>query len=285
MSSPVISIIGGKGAMGAALALFFRRHKLRVLVADLHTALTPEAACRRADITIFSVPIRVTPRVIAHVAPFAKRGSLLADVTSLKAPAIKAFTSYAAKNVEILGLHPLFAPGAMENLGEQVIAACSERDGPRSRWLRRLLTSSGAIIVDTTPREHDKLMAIVQGITHFSAIASALALSELKVNLRETLKFASPVYMLRLAMIGRILNQSPQLYAQIEIENSAMQPVVAAYQKAIADLARTVAAGDEQKFEKLFKQAAKFLGPFKKKAQELTDEIIEGMAIIRPRTQ
>lgn len=263
--------------MGSAFAKLFRRHKFRILVADIATELKPAAACARADVTIFSVPIKITPQVITECAPHAKSGSLLVDLTSLKTPAMAAFKKNAPANVEVVSLHPLFAPGAVAQLKKQVIAVCTLRAGSKWRWLSVFFKKQGAILTSTTANEHDRMMAIVQGITHFSAIASGMALKRLGANLKKTLSFASPIYRLRLAMIGRILNQSPALYAQIEIENPNMKKTAKAYLNSIQDLMNCVESGDEVAFENYFRDAAGFFGTFKNQAQRETDAIVKAL--------
>ncbi|PJC37151.1 hypothetical protein CO046_02040 [Candidatus Peregrinibacteria bacterium CG_4_9_14_0_2_um_filter_53_11] len=278
MSLPRTAIIGGRGKLGAAFAGLFEKAGCEVLIADHETELTPRQACAQADITIFSVPISVTPAVINEVAPAARPGSLLADLTSIKLPAMEALARSAPDGVEILGLHPLFGPQVVSHMAEQVIAVCPLKTGPRAEWLSNFLVQNGAHLKKTTPQEHDEMMAVIQGITHFSAIASGLALKKLGVDLEKTLAFASPIYELRLAMIGRILGQSPQLYAEIQIENPSTAVAVKAYKQAIDELSQTVDSSDEQAFQTIFREAADYLGSFKERASQMTDHVIDSMA-------
>jgi chorismate mutase/prephenate dehydrogenase len=59
----------GAGRIGRLLARLFGDLGHRVLIADVDTDLTPEAAAAAADVTVVSVPIDVTEAVIRTVGP------------------------------------------------------------------------------------------------------------------------------------------------------------------------------------------------------------------------
>lgn len=271
---PVIGIIGAKGEMGKAFVDLFRSHDLEVLESDIDTELGNEDLIKTADITIFSVPIQLTVDLINDLAPKAKEGSLLTDFTSIKAPVITAMLESAPKSCEILGLHPIFGPSVVSNLKKQVFAACPERRGKLTEFLLNFFAEQGAVIKETTAAKHDEMMSVVQGLTHISSIATAMALKELGFDLQESLEFSSPIYRLRLDMIGRILKQNPELYGSIAIENPLTNKAIEAYQRAITMLARDVKAKDLKDFSKNFTEAADFLGDFKDEAYERTSKLL-----------
>ncbi|MBP9717750.1 prephenate dehydrogenase/arogenate dehydrogenase family protein [Candidatus Gracilibacteria bacterium] len=278
MKGPVIAIIGGKGVMGREFGRILKNAKADILTVDLGTSLTLEQAAERADIIFFATPISLTPDLIRRLKGHIKHGSLITDITSLKVPVMQAMREVATIKTELLGMHPLFGPSVVSNMKNQVIAMCPEGSGQWTRWITTVFQKQGAVMQKTTAEKHDSIMAIIQGITHFSAIASGIALRELGVDLQETLKFASPIYDLRFAMIGRILSQSPQLYADIEIQNPHTLKAVKAYQEAIEELSKAVAKKDTTAFKKLFSEAAKYMGDFKEKAQKKTDAVIRKMS-------
>lgn len=284
MKNPTIVIIGGEGTMGRAFGGLFTKAGCRVLSIDRETEMTAREACQQADILFFAVPISITPSLVAEYAVFAKPQSLIVDICSIKVPVVEAAEKYAPAGVEVLSLHPLFGPSVVSAMKNQVVAVCrvradaAKKDGSWSEWLLELLRKNGALLTLTTPQKHDEMMAIIQGITHFSAIASAMALKDLAVDLDETLTFASPIYALRLAMVGRILSQSSQLYAEIEIENPATRIALKAYTEAMERLAATVSTKDSTAFQRYFQEAAEYLGEYRLHAQKETDAIIRFMS-------
>lgn len=277
MKNPLIAIIGGKGKMGWEFTQLFRKKKIKVLVVDIDTAITLEEAVRKAAITIVSVPISKTVKIIEHILKYAPPHALITDLTSIKVPVDAAFKRGQRRDLEMVGLHPLFGPSMVSDMRGQVIAYCPYKAGLYAHWLTYFLQHNGAVIKKTTPHEHDESMAIIQGITHFSAIASAMALKKLAVDITKTRQFASPIYSLRLAMIGRILSQSPELYADIELENPLTKKAVRAYRDSIDILSRAIKGKNKQLFIDSFKNAATYLGTYTITAQKQTDTIIKKM--------
>jgi prephenate dehydrogenase len=169
----------------------------------------------------------------------------------------------------------MFGPHAVTDMSGQVVAICRERSGRWAEFLLELLKGQGAILKETTPAEHDKMMSIIQGLTHLSSIATAMALQKLGFHVEESFEFSSPIYRLRLEMVGRILSQDPQLYADIALENPLTKDSLAAYQEAIEQLAGMVEDHDTAGFVREFQQVAQYLGDFKDDAYRRTTQLIE----------
>jgi len=276
MNTPVIGIIGAKGKMGKAFLELFSSKGIEVLASDLDTELSGEDLVQKADIIIFSVPISTTVDVIRKLAPLAKSKSLIADLTSIKSPAVEAMEESAPASCEILGLHPMFGPSVVNQLKSQVIAYCPVRTGPWSDFLLNLFKDEGAHLKETTAQRHDEIMSVVQGIIHFSSIATGIAIKNLGFDLQETLDFSSPIYRLRLDMCGRVLSQSSQLYAEIAIENPLNKKSVKAYQDAMALIADAINTHNIEEFTDAFDEAAEFLGKdFTAGAYRRTNEVIK----------
>ncbi len=112
--------------------------------------------------------------------------------------------------------------------------------------------------------------------SHVGAWASkANTLKELGIGIKESKDFSSPVYKLRLDMVGRILNQDPRLYADIEILNTESKKALRTYLKTSKKLLKIIQNKDVDGFTKYFKEAADYLGDFKKEAEEYSDYLIE----------
>lgn len=273
--TPTITIIGAHGKMGQAFSELFTARGLEVLEVDITTALTAQEAIPQSDIVIFSVPISQTSQIISELAPLAKEGSLLTDFTSIKSPAVQALQDHAPESCEVMGLHPMFGPSMVKDLKKQVFAACPVRSGDWTRFLIAFLEEEGSLVKILDAEEHDQMMSVIQGLTHISAIATAMALKELDVDINKSLDFSSPVYRLRLEMVGRILSQSAPLYAEIAIENPLTKKSLKAYLNAIKKLMKYVSSDDEKGFIQAFESASEFLGDFKDEAYQRTTKLIQ----------
>ncbi len=267
-----IGIIGGTGLMGKWFKHFFEQRGFEVLIAGRKTSLSMEDVARSCDVVIISVPISATVNIIKKIGHLVQEDALMMDFTSLKTEPVNAMMKYS--NAHVLGMHPVFGPG-VKTIRNQTIVLTPGRGDKWLKWAKQLFKKAGAKVRMTTPERHDEMMAIIQGITHFSAISIGYAFKELGVDLQESLHYTSPIYKLRMDMVGRILSQDPQLYADIEMCNPHTMKVTEAYINASKKLQFIIEKKDKDAFEKYFKEASDFFGSFKKEAVEYSDYIVE----------
>ena len=184
------------------------------------------------EVLLVSVPIDLTSRVIERVGPRMPAGSLLMDLTSVKKAPVAAMERFASSGVEILGTHPLFGPSAKSLQGQTVILVPSTSRsgssglvslrglrgsrGSKSEKIAELFKSNGARIEVLTAAEHDEIMAVVQGLTHFILIAFGVALKDLDFEVARARRFMNPQFKIITDFVGRLLHQDPHLYATIQ---------------------------------------------------------------------
>lgn len=268
----VIGIIGGTGGMGSLFKRFFEKEGHRVLIASRSTELTIEQCAIQSDIVIISVPINTTIEVIKAVGPYVKKDALLMDFTSLKSGETEAMCKYSKS--EVIGCHPVFGP-SVTTLEKQVIVLTPARG---ERWMDFLVStfeSAGAFVRISTPHEHDRIMAIVQGLMHFSSITLVKTLMKTGEKPEEFNDFSSPVYRIRTDFANRILNQNPELYADIELNNPETVRVIEQYIESNLELLTIVRRKDREGFIREFMNASEYLGDYKKVAEDKTNKIIE----------
>jgi len=121
------------------------------------------------------------------------------------------------------------------------------------------------------------MMAVVQGLTHYVTLCMAESIRRLGVDIDATEEFTSPVYQIELALVGRLLSQDPELYADILEENPYVPAVLAACRDAAADLAAIIADRDKVRFREFFERNSRHLGGSCARGQETTDALIECM--------
>jgi chorismate mutase/prephenate dehydrogenase len=274
-----IAIIGAAGGMGTMFTTFFGDLGHEVLPVDRDTELTIEDAAANADITLISVTIRETEEVIRRAGPHVPRDGLLTDITSTKRGPVAAMLQ--ACQAAVIGMHPLFGPGVHTMQGQR-IAITPDRvpDGsPWLAWMRGTLNAAGLTILETTPEDHDRVMAAVQVLTHYSTEVVGRTLQKLDVSIEETLRFTSPIYHLELLMTARHFAQSPDLYSAIQMSNPNTPEVMKAFRTAAADLDAMVRAGDADAFRTAFEDVTAYFGDFAEQAlaesSHLIDRLVE----------
>lgn len=274
MSKPLIGIIGGKGKMGAYFADFFKRNGHEVVISDIGTPLTNKQLAQKADVVIVSVPIDLTEKVILEVAPLVKKSGLLMDLTSVKMGPMECLKKTKASYI---GCHPLFGPTA--GISGQTFIVCPGKGTLWELWIKRILESNGVTVRELSARKHDEFMSYIQTLTHFSDIAFIDALRKSGIPIKEFIKYPSPVYMLELYMMGRILNQDPKLYANIQIANPLNVCVIESYLKSCRELAETI---EKKKFREnvdFFKKNSEYLGSFGRIAMDESDRLLRHLKL------
>lgn len=224
--APVIGIVGSGGAYGRWLRGFFQsRMGLEVIGHDPVDAAsqTPEQLLERADVLLFSAPIRHTPALIAdYVRRSAgrERDRLWLDVTSIKSAPVAAMLGSQAS---VAGLHPMTAPPKAPTLKGRVMVVCEARVEARWQpWLERLYAALEAECVRATPEHHDRVMALVQAMVHATHLAQAGVLrgyAPLLGELRALMPYRSTAFELDAAVISRILSLNPAIYEDIQFGN------------------------------------------------------------------
>ena len=220
-------------------------------------------AIENADLIIFSVPIENMAETIKDVAPYAPEKSLLMDITSVKKEPAEYLLKYSPKNTEILPCHPMFGPRTPSIEGQVIILTpIKDRSKKSFEIIKNFLEKKNAHIVISTPEEHDKIMSVVQGITHFSYISIASTIKKLNISVKKSREFASPIYSLMLDMISRIVSQNPYLYYSIQKSNNETAISRKTFIEESIYLSKLIENGEVDLFVENMSDSAKHLDEF-----------------------
>ena len=274
MEKITVGIIGGTGQMGQFFKKFFEKNNCNVLISSRKTRLKIVDCAKQSDVVLISVPMYETIGVIKKIGRYINKNALIIDTTSIKTEPVKAMLQYSKS--EVIGMHPVFGPN-VASIKNQTVILCPARTKKWLMWLVDLFKKNKSKIKITTPEKHDEMMSIIQGLNHFSTLSAAHAMKRLGIKIEESLEYTSPVYKLRMMMVGRILNQSPNLYANIEIMNPKNKKALRIYLSSAKRLKKIIESGSTKEFLKYFDECAKFFGNFRKEAETSSDYLIEQM--------
>ena len=269
-----VAIIGGNGGMGRVMARLFKDAGNEILIADLDTTLSNTEATKQADVTIIAVPIAQTIKVIEEVGPHCKTDSLLMDVTSTKKEPVLAMCA-STNGASVIGTHPLFGPSVHSLQGQRIAVVCERDDHGWHDWLASILHSRGFTVIDTTAKEHDEAMSVVQVLTHQATEIVGRTIQKLGVDIRKTLEFTSPIYLIDMLMAARHFAQSADLYASIQMNNSETERVLNTLRDAGEELREIVLDKDPQRFNKMFSEVHEHFGKFSEQALEQSSFLID----------
>lgn len=264
-------IIGGTGQMGRFFARVFEEAGWDVIISGRETEITNRDVAKEADLVMVSVPIRATVGVIREITGLLAEEQIFCDLTSLKVEPIRAMLTSRA---EVIGLHPMFGPGAASLRGQTIIATPARCAPATLEGLLSVFRDQGAAITLATPEEHDRMMTMIQGLTHFGALAKAEAIRRIGADVNETLTFTSPIYRIEMGLIGRILGQDAGLYGDMLQMNPAIPAVLGAFEEAVRTLREIVENGDSERFRVFFAENTAHYASYLTAAAEETDDLI-----------
>lgn len=267
-----VLIVGGLGKMGRYFGRWFTEAGYEVRILDINDWPRVGQLCEGINLALISVPIKVTPEVITNLGPYLPPGCVLADLTSVKAPAHNAMM--ASHIGPVIGLHPLFGPGTA-SMDKQIVISIPGRQTEQCQWLLDQLMAWGNIVLPISAAEHDEIMNLVQGLRHFVTFAFGRFLCRRRIDLARTLELSSPIYRLELGMVGRLFAQDATLYADIIFASPERRAMLQEFASFLAEDRALLDEGDREKFCAEFKRVADWFGPFCEQALRESSFVIE----------
>ena len=143
-----------------------------------------EEVCRQRFV-IICVPISAMPATLQRIGPMLPPRTVVIDVCSVKIYPVRWMRAYLPPDVYILGTHPMFGPdSAADSLEGRKMVLCRERiaDGLYRR-VHRYLRAKQLNVIETTPEDHDRQIAVSLSLTHFIGRSlSAFGADALKID-------------------------------------------------------------------------------------------------------
>ena len=129
---------------------------------------TLEEACRQ-PVLVLSVPISAMQVTLQTIAPLVSPGTVVIDVCSVKLNPIEWMLALLPPGVAILGTHPMFGPdSAADSLQGRKMVLCNVST-PKDTYQKifSYLVGKGLDVIEATPEEHDRQIAVSLSLTHF----------------------------------------------------------------------------------------------------------------------
>ncbi len=244
--------------MGSLMARLFREAGYWVEIADRSAEPISWESVARHDVVLVAVPIGELEQVLTKMGPVTREDGVVIDITSLKEVPVRWMLEHCRG--EVLGSHPLFGPN-VDSLEGQTFFLCPARSGPWSAWFRSFLADRGAVVVAIEPTEHDRLMSRVQVLRHLLLICFGWSLELLRFDEESELPISGPWFSQLVRMLRRQLEQDPNLFADLALNNPYTEEVAAALSFAIGEITRLCRSGDRAELVKLISAVASFVDP------------------------
>ncbi len=129
---------------------------------------TLEEVCAQPYV-ILCVPISAMRPALEKIAPMLAHDAVVIDVCSVKKYPLEWMQQRLPDHVGILGTHPMFGPdSAADSLQDRKIVLCNVTTPEVIyRKIRLYLRGRGLDVIESSPEEHDRQIAISLSLTHF----------------------------------------------------------------------------------------------------------------------
>ena len=255
-----VAIIGGSGKMGRWFARFLleegkqviligrSEEKLLKVKQELGVEIATDVeAVKDVDVVMLSVPFDGFEPVVKQVAPHTNPNQVILDITSIKVKPVEIMHKYIAQGL-VLGTHPVFGPGAKSLMNQNfVLTPTNEQEKVLAEKIRQHLEERGASATLMTPQEHDDMMAVILGLSHFVALVSADTLVNFD-RLSEMKAISGTTYRVLLTLVESVLSEDPELYASLQMSIPNVAGIEELFQKSAKNWADLVKSKDRQEF-------------------------------------
>ena len=279
-----ILIIGGTRAFGAFYAKLLKEAGFEVGISSRSeekgkefcekNGYTFSKSARGFDIVILSVPNESAPKTVNAIAQDLDQGTLLVDFCSVKShivPTLKKLSEQ-RPDLETASIHPMHGP-RIRSLAEIPIVLISIKTSAKFEVLKKFFESNSDRVFESNMQEHDTILSVVQGLTHYTQFVASNVLSEMNVDLEKTLKFASPNYSIFIGLATRVMVQNPELYSQIQLENPNNEKMRELFSKKAMELEEICRKGEAELEENIISTNKIFKDP--KTLLEKSDKMAE----------
>ncbi len=257
-------VIGGAGKMGGWFVQYLVSQGFVVEVAD-PSAISSEvvrhpdwrALTLDYDLILVATPLRACNDILLELAK-RRPGGLVVEVASLKTPVRAGLNALLAAGCRVASLHPMFGPDVELLSGKHLVLVDL---GQRTSMdeAQALFASTMVETVEMGLDEHDQVVAFVLGLSHALNIVFFKALAASGEMVPRLRRISSTTFDAQLAVAGKVAQESPTVYFEIQALNEHGREPLDALYAAVADLREIVSAADEERFTQTMAAGASLL--------------------------
>jgi prephenate dehydrogenase len=150
------------------VAVYTRRDMGQAIAEAGATPASLERVCQQRFV-VLSVPISAMEETLKIIAPLLRRDAVVVDVCSVKQYPAEWMQRLLPTGRSILATHPMFGPdSAAQSLLDRKIVLCNVSvPAGIYRRVTSYLRGKGLVIIETTPEDHDRQIAVSLSLTHF----------------------------------------------------------------------------------------------------------------------
>ncbi|MGA2257848.1 MAG: prephenate dehydrogenase [Thermoguttaceae bacterium] len=266
--------IVGVGLIGGSIGLALRQRNLaeniigigrrqvslriaRRVGAITHTTIDLAKGVAQADLVIVCTPVGYIAARVQETARYCPEGTLITDAGSTKQQIVAALDNQLPRGCRFLGGHPIAgsektgANYSKAELFDGRVAVLTPTKNTRAEdydMLEAFWQSLGSVVVQMSPEEHDRALAVTSHLPHMAAAALANTVTENFFRLAGT----------GLLDTARLASGDTNLWKQILMQNREnVLTALEQYHAQLQTLHTAIRSGDEAALEKFLITAKK----------------------------
>jgi chorismate mutase/prephenate dehydrogenase len=265
-SGKSVLVIGGAGRMGRWLVDFLATQGFRVEIADPGGPIEGftwyedwQDAPLTHDFIVVAAPLRPTATILRQLADLKPPG-IVFDIGSLKTPLAEPLRNLVESGVSATSIHPMFGPDTEMLSGKHVIAV-NVGDPRSTREVEALFASTMADVVAMSLEDHDRVIALVLGLSHALNIAFFTTLARSGEKADRLTRLSSTTFAEQLKVASKVAAENPHLYFEIQHLNAFGSDILDLLRHVVLDLEEVIDSGNESAFTDLMETGHDYLNP------------------------
>lgn len=256
-----VLVVGGGGAMGQWLCRFFasRGHEVKVhdeLPGGQFPNVGLEEGVRGADVIAVSSHISATAEMLRRIFQLRPKG-LVFDIASVKSPLLQVLKEGVDQGLLVCSIHPMFGPSASFIFARNLIVCNCGSDEAVHKFMP-LLNGTGANVIEMPVEEHDRLIAVVLGMSHALNLAFFGALRESGFTYQELRRVASTTFEKQMEISSSVARESPNLYYEIQHLNPHNREMLDKLMGALREVQQAGSDEDRSHMIRLMREGRKY---------------------------
>jgi prephenate dehydrogenase (NADP+) len=234
---------------------------------------------RMCDLIIYSVEADMLVQVVAECGSSTKYGAIVAGQTSVKTPEIETFEKYLPADAQIITFHAMHGPGFAPK-GQKLILIRHRADDDAYRRMLDLFTALETDIVEIADyREHDKIVADTQAVTHVGFESMGTAWKEAGFFPWENASYIGGIDNVKILTTLRIFSYKAHVYAGLAIMNPYARQQVKRYSVSESELFKLMIKEEEADFRARLYRARDFVFHESRKPIMLNDNVMREFSL------
>ncbi|KAK3938369.1 Prephenate dehydrogenase [Diplogelasinospora grovesii] len=217
---------------------------------------------RAANYIIYSVEAAAIGRVVAQYGPSTRLGAIVGGQTSCKDPEIEAFESFLPSDVDIVSCHSLHGPN-VDPRGQPLVLIKHRASDASFSKVEHVLRCLGSKHVYLTAREHDRITADTQAVTHAAFLSMGKAWHANKQFPWEgpSSRYVGGIENVKINLMLRIYAQKWHVYAGLAILNPEAHKQINQFAKSTTELYYLMLEGRREELrDRVYKARDKVFG-------------------------